>query len=349
MKKSGAIAMCLLLIALAMSGCTVNSNGTMSVSPACSQTTSTVTPEFESMWLSWQGIAFLAGSTVFVISILAYTLGYVLAHQKVLRWAKEQMEEAMLSMVIVLFVIGFASFLCSLDLRTLGMETSCSGPSCNFVDVGYSLLMDMFKAITQGFLLVTSMQAVLSSISTMTMGKAPGGFGIIISPYAVAGDIAAGLRDAMIVLMTSAIMTITQMVLIKMTESLFVILFPIGVILRSFGATRGFGGGLIAIAIGFFVFYPLLVVLFYGSVLGSIQTDYGGMVDSMKANGLDATTPFWYGGNIISSFVVGFIGKVIMGAIFMPLLMFMILVAFVKGLSKSLGEEVDVSNLTRLI
>ena len=341
-------ALCTVFLALLLSGCYVDNSKSppLQVKPACSG--GTVSSEFQNMWLSWQGLAFLAGSTVFIISTLAYVLGYVLMHSKVITWAKEQMQEAVLSMVIVLFVIGFASFLCSLDLRALGMTTSCSSTSCNFIDVGYGMLMEMYKVIIQGYMLITGMQAVLSSISTMTMGKSPGGFGIMISPYAVAGDIASALRDAMIVLMTSGIMTLTQMVLLKMTESLFVILFPIGVILRSFGATRGFGGGLIAIAIGFFVFYPLLVVLFYGSVLGSIQADYGDMLGSVKGKGLDATSPNWFGGDMVF-FFVGFIGKTIMGAIFIPLLMFMILVAFVKGLSQTLGEEVDVSNLTRLI
>ncbi|MCX6776862.1 MAG: hypothetical protein NTY73_02760 [Candidatus Micrarchaeota archaeon] len=109
--------LCMVLLALLLSGCVVNSDGTMAVSPACSS--GTVSSGFQTMWESWQGIAFLAGSTVFIISILAYTLGYALMHRKVIMWAKEQMQEACLSMVIVLFVIGLVSFLCSLDLRTL--------------------------------------------------------------------------------------------------------------------------------------------------------------------------------------------------------------------------------------
>ncbi|MCX6776153.1 MAG: hypothetical protein NT130_04885 [Candidatus Micrarchaeota archaeon] len=353
--------LCAVLLALLLPGCIINSNGTMTVSPACDSATGTVTPEFQNTWMSWQGIAFLAGSTIFIVSILAYTLGYALMHRKVIMWAKEQMQEACLSMVIVLFVIGLVSFLCSLDLRTLGMEASCictdptevypactTGSSCNFVDAGYGMLMEMYKIIMYGFLTLTAMQALLASVSTITIGLAPGGIGIIFNPFGMAGDIASSLRDGMIVLMISAIFTLTQMVLLKMTESLFVILFPIGIILRSFGATRGFGGGLIAIAIGFFLLYPLLVILFYGSVLGSIQTDYNSMTTSMQGKGLDASTSNWFGGDMLSS-VVGFVGKTILGALFIPLLMFMILVAFVKGLSTALGEEVDVSNLTRLI
>lgn len=356
------------LLALLLSGCFVDNSTnppTMKINSTC--TSGTVRPEFQSAWQSWQGIAFLAGSTVFIVSILAYTLGYVLMHRKVLMWAKEQMQEAVLSMVIVLFVIGFVSFLCSLDLRTLGMENSCvcvdaagnpvltetypactTGSSCNFVDAGYSLLMSMYQTTMFGFVTTTSMQSLLSMASSFIIGKAPGKVGIVVAPFGMLGDIASSLTAAMVVLMTSALLTLTQMILLKMTERIFVILFPIGIILRSFGATKGFGGGLIAIALGFFLFYPLLVILFYGSLIGSVQIDYSNMTTSLQGKGLDASTSNWFGGDLLGP-LVGFVGKTILGAILIPMLMFMILISFVKGLSTALGEEVDVSNLTRLI
>jgi len=355
--------LCAVLLALLLSGCVINDTTnppTYQISPACNSTTSEVTPAFQNIWTSWQAIAFLAGVIVFLVSILAYTLGYALMHHKIIMWAKEQMQEAFLSMVIVFVVIGFVSFLCSLDLRALGMETSCvctqySGDppqciatSCNFVDAGYSMLMSLYQNTMAGFVTTTFMQTLLSQASSIMIGKSPGGFGIMVRPFGMLGDIASALSTAMIVLMTSAILTLTQMILLKMTESLFVILFPIGIIMRSFGATRGFGGGLIAIAIGFFLFYPLLVVLFYGSLVGSIQTDYGSLTTSLQGKSLDASTSNWFGGDLLSP-LVGFVGKTVLGAILIPILMFMILVAFVKGLSTALGEEVDVSNLTRLI
>ena len=52
--------------------------------------------------------------------------------------------------------------------------------------------------------------------------------------------------------------------------------------------------------------------------------------------------------NIILSFINS-IAMAMVGAVVIPLIMFMVLVAFIKGLSKVIGERVDVSNLTRLI
>ena len=344
MSSLNKISICVLLLALALSGCVI-SGGTMTVQPACQG--GTVSPGFEGVWLNWQTLSILAASTVFLVAAFVYAVGHALTHKKVTMWAKTQMEEAALAMAITIFVIGLVSFLCTFDLKTLGISTACTGAECNIIETAFNHLFSLYNTIMSGFLVVAGMNAVMASWATMSIGKAPGGVGIIITPLAVLGDIASSLTMAMVILMTSAIVTITQMVLLKMTESLFVILFPIGVLLRSFGITRGFGGGLIALAIGFFIFYPLLVVLFYGSVVGSVQTTYGSMTDSFKEGGLSPTTASWSLNPIDS--VVRFVGPVIMGAVFMPLIMFMILVSFVKGLSHTLGEEVDVSNLTRLI
>lgn len=334
---------CLLLLSVILGGC-VSSGGTLTVAPACSS--GAVSPQFETYWLNWQGLSFLAASTVFLIAAFVYALGHVLVHRKVIMWAREQMEEALLAMAITVFIIGFVSFLCTFDMQSLGIQSNCA-PNCNLVNVGFGYLNDFFTEIMEGFFVVAGLNAVMTSQASMTIGKATHGVGVTVAPLAVFNEISASLTMAMVTLMTSAIFVITQMVLLKMTESIFVILFPIGVLLRSFGATRGFGGGLIAIAIGFFVFYPLLVVLFYGATLGDIQTTYGELSGAFKEGGLSPATSDWF--NPIGIPFVGFVGKVIVGAILMPLVMFMILVSFVKGLSYILGEEVDVSNLTRLI
>ena len=354
MKTSRKTAVCLLALAVALAGCTVTGPGQLSITGACSA--GALNPAFTTtVWsASWQGIAFLAASTVWVVSILVYVIGFGLNHQKAVIWAKEQMQEAVLAMVITMFVVGLVSFLCTIDLRSLGMGGSClGGATYNLVDAAFCALESVYLSIMQGLLLVLGMNSAMGAASSISVGFAPGGIGAVYAPYAFLGDIANSLLLATIVLMTGAVLTLTQMVLIKMTAAIFVILFPIGVILRSFGATRGFGGGLIAIALGFFLMYPLLVILFYGSVGGNIgiaddiRSDYSNLGDSFQTAGPSPTDPNWFGG-LLGPFI-GFIGKAIMGAIFIPLLMFMVLIAFVKGLSMALGEEVDVSNLTRLI
>jgi hypothetical protein len=351
MKSSKKITACILILAMALAGCVTNNSGTVSIEPACAKTGG-LSASFTNTWLSWQSICILAAFTVFLVSILAFVLGYAIQHQKAIAWAKEQMQEAVLAMIITLFVIGFVSFLCGLDIKSLGLVSSCGGasePSCNMIEAASGYLSEMYKTIMSGYFLVIAMNSVMTSMATVTIGFAPAGVGATFAPFAFLNDIANSLLIAMIALITSAIIVLTQIILLKMTASIFTILFPIGIILRSFGATRGFGGGLIAIALGFFIFYPFLVVLFYGATIGDIQSDYSNLGDSFKTAGPSPSSSDWFLGGGLLNYLVGFVGKTIMGAIFIPLIMFMILIAFVKGLSTALGEEVDVSNLTRLI
>jgi hypothetical protein len=207
----------------------------------------------------------------------------------------------------------------------------------------------MYTTIMQGYLLVIGINSALAAAASMTIGFAPGGIGPTFAPLAFLAEVANAFLLATIALITSAVMTLSQMILLKMTASVFTILFPVGVILRSFGATRGFGGGLIAIALGFFLFYPLLVVLFYGSVNGEISSDYNGLSNAFQSAGASPSDPSWFLSGNLLGFFTAFIGKTIMGAFIIPLIMFMVLISFIKGLSVALGEEVDVSNLTRLI
>ncbi|NYZ75746.1 hypothetical protein H0N98_00665 [Candidatus Micrarchaeota archaeon] len=344
---------CLLVLAISLAGCTIGAGGTLDITPACQA--GAVSAGFINLWsATWQGICFLAATTVWAVAILVYVVGFALNHQKAIIWAREQMQEAVFAMLITMFVIGFVSFLCTLDLNSLGLGGAClGGATTNFIDAAFCSLSSMYLTLMQGLLLVIALNSAMAAAATFTIGFAPGGVGTVFTPLAVLGEVANSFVPASIVLVTSAVLTMTQMVLVKMSASIFVALFPIGVILRSFGATRGFGGGLIAIALGFLLFYPFLVVLFYGSVGGNmgisdaITQDYSSLSDSFSSAGPSPGDANWFGG--ILSPLVGFIGKAIMGAIFIPLLMFMILIVSIKGLSAALGEEVDVSNLTRLI
>ncbi|MFH2106125.1 MAG: hypothetical protein ABII22_02610 [Candidatus Micrarchaeota archaeon] len=167
------------------------------------------------------------------------------------------------------------------------------------------------------------------------------------------------------------------------------IYFPIGIFLRCFTPTRRIGGTLLGVGIGFLVIVPLLTlvahVMFMSSygvitLLNDSITNYVGSslsvtagAKSILANLFDISVP-----TIIGSFVAGKFGAMLgfiigaggipgslltaafiipistVGAAFLigfliPAFNTIILVYSVKSLSRSLGEEIDVSSLTRLI
>lgn len=174
--------------------------------------------------------------------------------------------------------------------------------------------------------------------------------------------------------MIGAVIGFAQYVLLKfLLASMFNVILPIGIIARCFWFTREFGGALIAIAVGFYILYPLMLVADYiiigqptgnpGGVenlgdadtigngafwaeaaLSLIKVDLFGIVENMVITPLNAlfievTLPTAIGGTA-STMVYAFM---------LPALNGIILINFIRDLSKAIGVEVDVSSLTRMV
>ncbi len=163
---------------------------------------------------------------------------------------------------------------------------------------------------------------------------------------------------------------------------------PAGIFLRSFTPTRRLGGTLIGVALSFLFIFPLLSTISYimlynrdsgplvsfGSLLGQYFSD-------VSPNGLNAKFEHFFGnkftdiGSSVSGLIGGAFGSIgsvletLVGGTFLMILIFpisivswafaigfvvpafnlMIFTYAAKGLSKSFGEEVDISSLTRMI
>ena len=166
-------------------------------------------------------------------------------------------------------------------------------------------------------------------------------------------------------------------------------LFPFGIFLRAFEPTRTFGGMLIGLSIAIFLFYPIIMVFNSyiidqtGMENGLQQTaksaaDYansqvtgGNLPNGTGAESLSPKNLTDNAGqtqlnpltgqalsnmDVLSNGITGgvlFLLKPIMlyaiAAVVLPVLNFIVLVEIVRGSSAFFGEEIDVSNLTRLI
>ena len=164
---------------------------------------------------------------------------------------------------------------------------------------------------------------------------------------------------------------------------------PMGIFLRCFTPTRRLGGTLIAIGMTFMFVFPALTlvtyVMFYNSQSGPLLTfssmvsqymtpgpnnDFTNMISNFFGSSFSTTGTVSLGD--LATGIFGSIGGLLQGVVgnaFLVLLLFpvsiiglafilgFVMPAFnvivfteaVKGLTKSFGEEVDVSSLTRLI
>ncbi len=178
------------------------------------------------------------------------------------------------------------------------------------------------------------------------------------------------------------ILSQVQMLLIASSALIYAILMSLGLVARSFGITRTFGGAMIAFAIGIGFIYPLMTAISYGfldysiqiaghqfvctfnpipdSLCGGQETLIGRILGAIGAFVSDIFT-LNPGGAIIAvtaspvilpifrSFVI-YSGLIAMGLSLIPLLNLTVVDAFIVDFSKSIGERMDfLSLLTRIL
>ncbi len=161
-----------------------------------------------------------------------------------------------------------------------------------------------------------------------------------------------------------------QLILLAAAPLLFALFMSIGLMARVFGITRTFGGAMIALGVGIGFVYPLLVGITYGFVgqaVGSLWTNILTSIPNiLKSEGLSfvyaigwAFTPGTTVGssfNLLSNILsqnattvstnafyqlLEIFGLDIAGAVFLPILNFIILDAFIVDFSKAIGEQIS--------
>ena len=343
---------------LLLSGCT---------SPDVCDSKGLVSGDFTALWSSWQGAIALGVLVIFLISGLVYVLSGLIAHRGLMVWSKNQIYEGFVTLVFAFFALMLVGFVCSMDVHVLDadcvpqdgfwkinplypaqaewrFDAGTHWGSCNAFDVANYDLQRFRNQISNGFYIVLAINLVVAGLASTVISYSVTGMGPTMSIGQGLSNTSQQLSTAMIAIVSAQLITMTQLLLLQVSARLFGFLMPAGIILRSFGITRGFGGSLIAIALGFYLIYPLAVVLCYGMVLGTVDSDLAVM--GGKDTVPDGVSGDWW--NPVDK-TCAFVGTLIVGAVLVPFIVFVIVIAFVKGVSGMIGEEVDVSNLTRLV
>jgi hypothetical protein len=187
----------------------------------------------------------------------------------------------------------------------------------------------------------------------------------------------------------AALMELFSLAFFASANGLFIFLVPIGLVLRSLPFLRHFGGGLVAIAVGFYIFYPLtfamlaltLPPLYHGQDADDIARGFG--LSCPASN--DPTAPACLQEALTSEqTLTGSFGEYLVDhpapwiepcgdsqsslscvpnpgvyfkltalnfirAIFLPTVALLLTVTFVRDLSALFGEEVDAGRLIQLV
>ena len=341
------------------------------------------------LWQNWMDASIAAITLVFFLVGLAYMVAYGLQLTRLKAWAKNEFYQAVASAVLVAFMLILIPSLNGLTYELAGpCPSNCcknlgnnlnEGQNCkaespydcdkgaNFFCVsncpGYSVAFDHAlcfldetrAGLVTGYVLLGVLNLALGILFSFRVLLAPAqqgiGFQIFggLTPINDYIGMAMGFAGAGISLMTG------QMVFLEFLRIKITALLPIGIVLRSFPFSRSAGGALIALVLGLYFMYPLLLTL--GKQVA--ERDLSGYDISAAMNKPPVSEPAGPDnpgavdtmnlGGFVTNWIDIFAYKVFVIGIFMPVLFLTITFAFIKDLATFLGGEIDVSSLMRLI
>ncbi len=370
----------------------------------CTGLCSTIT----SPYVIWFPIAIIITLTIMSILGIIYAISPLIGRNDLKVWVKAKLYDELSSIVLILIFLAFIGLLINMPVLSAYtnaglMPTSCASAITNptgNTGVGYNNLFflsvcDLWSYNND----ITSLTyetywigTLVSMVPSITLTYPPKlstintSISISLLPIEPVFHYIVPMLNSMYIFY---VLVQVQYLLIDVSGLIFGTLMVVGLVARSFGVTRTFGGAMIAFAIGIGFVYPLMTSISYGfldyalgvaghnlmcnmgipsGVLGAGCTAsfLGGFVLTVgeiflqMATGQLATAfllPNGVAGSygalpmytLLQQFLI-YGGLVGMGMTFIPLINITIVDTFIVDFSKSVGERMDfISLLTRIM
>ena len=324
----------------------------------------------------WLALSVLALAVSTLALTIVYMVSSFLRNAQLSTWVKFELFQVFGTAVIMVFFASTLAGICIFDMSFLDSSRYLPTQNMyNIVDGYFSRLQDV------GYLLFTYMMYVTQSLAYMsrvTIHSSPMGVGSSENPLESMGQLNSLVFVMMSAFVTSFLLLELQMrILDYLVYACLGYLFPMGIFFRCFEPTRSFGGTLLGLSIALFLFYPIIMVfndyLTYSQITSIQQsmvinlqsanantqngsaiiltnsTSQQGQPISSSTAGLSWYEEVW---GLASSIVLSFFKPVIVyviAAVVLPVINFIVLVEITRGATAFLGDELDVSNLTRMI
>jgi hypothetical protein len=246
---------------------------------------------FQPLWQAWAPVAGLVVFISLLVTALVYLIGKMLGNEAMSGWARGEIYQAFASAAIIGLVVSVLVIFNSFVLVLLGdAQFNCNQSICAYEELRFSAnaatgtfdniertwvncgedspcqisiaksrlntMYDLVRYWTAGKVEKYGLVSILSSLEI--------GYKKIfkVTPFAV-GEYLKETYNIMFEFTTTMLLLIkSQVILLSIIEkSLFGLFLVGGIALRSIGVMRKLGGLLIAIALGTYFFYPMIVIL----------------------------------------------------------------------------------------
>lgn len=307
-------------------------------------------------WAEWYGITFAVISVMFGLVALAYMIGVGFHLPKLQAWAKDELYQAIASGLLAVLLLSFIASIDATMVSIYGADPF--GIASNYLTMLTTSMMEFFIAIVE-------MDTFFGILQSLVFKAMPTQTGFNINPFVGLAPVTSMLSLGMEAVLGGIGLLLGQSSFLSFIKTQFQILLPIGIALRAFPFSRPAGGAIIAVFLGFYIFYPFLWVfnraIYEETILPLTLT--GGFRNFMNAVGLGSScrddpmscttnTPDFSGNMFLS--LIKFVAYPIIlylfiFVVFLPMFNLIVVLVLINELAKIFGAEIDLGGLSGLI
>lgn len=318
---------------------------------------------------TWGVRAVIALALSSLLVALFYMIAKGLGKPELANRAKTDLNQVLMTALILVIFSAFVGGICAIDARQFGLpKSSLFENSKSYFEYARSTAMAAYVETANAIMKISGLASFRATENLIPAGLFVN-ITLFVLPFAGLNSAIGALQFMMNVVLTTVAVSSAWIAVLTAIESSFLqLLLPAGVLLRCLMPTRELGGVLIAIAVGFFVFYPLLFSISY-LVLGAPpekaapSTDWYGSIiklytpltvtSLLPAAGLvTLVAEFFVVRNMAGTAIIAgmaAVGDTLLAVFILPAINWIILAELVRGMSRALGEEVDIGTLARMV
>jgi len=233
-----------------------------------------------------ESINYMGAGLIAMILIIAliYMGGEALNNPQLIEWSKNEALQLVFVPVIFIIIILLAGTVCDLPMETFftwapTLEGYHIGPDMSIMGAAQETLYwgigqtHLTVAMIRTDLGVLNMRATRNRYDNQGLGFGMNGF----SHSDFSGDYTSiGTLTMLLNLNSTFLITLVfqyfSLVFFSAAKGFFFALVPIGLIVRAIPYLRSFGGGMVALGVGLFIFYPIVIAL-SGLILAPVYAE----------------------------------------------------------------------------
>jgi hypothetical protein len=312
----------------------------------------------------WEGVCALAIiATLLVIAILRIVASFT-QNEKAIAETKMDLMQLFVTVAIIGVMAMLLQGTCYMDAGMLYPNDEYAGQSIYYSAMNHLYKFSFDSLRTMQVLYMTYI--LFDMVTTTEIASVPMGLGANMKPTFGMAGIWKPVYNAAFSALTISIISSRALgfILDFGSYALLAYFLPLGIMMRSFAPTRQIGGTVIAIVCTFLFIYPAIIIPTFMAVQDPIDSWFTGLNQNNTMHfllgdwGIEALLDFVTRLGIIASpqtftgiILLGMqpIAYIFVGGVFMPILDTLVMINIARYLSRALGEEIDITNLTRMI